>query len=191
MIKNNLQPFNLSSFLNLANWNYYWMIQKYLLFKIWNLLVSDGWPSEWNNSVNYFKFSYLYSKNFWAIVLGKVIHYWTPRHEVGYVIYFKFKPVLFQWMLRLIKELNKLGATGMKIIYWSSCQRNYFFLLKKIWRYQNFVPRLDCWKHKLAQIDFTLSCNLKTRGLEVTMFSELYSVKLVSQEVSSDFDTTV
>ena len=34
-------------------------------------------------------------------------------------------------MLGLIKELNKLGTTGMSNIYLSSCQNNCFFFLKK------------------------------------------------------------
>ena len=97
-------------------------------------------------------------------------------------------------MLGLIKELNKLGTTGMSNIYLSSCQSNCFFLLKK----SDVIKILSAVKilgssssRRSISFYFKTSCNLKTRGLRVTMFSELYSVKLVSQAVSSDLDITV
>ena len=97
-------------------------------------------------------------------------------------------------MLGLIKELNKLGTTGMSNIYLGSCQINCFFLLKK----SDVIKILSAVKivgssslRRSISFYFKTSCNLKTRGLGVTVFSELYSVKLVSQAVSSDLDITV
>ena len=97
-------------------------------------------------------------------------------------------------MLGLIKELNKLGTTGMSNIYLSSCQSNCFFFLKKSDVILIFSPVKIVGSSSLRRwisFYFKTSCNLKTRGLGVTMFSEFYFVKLVSQAVSSDFDVSV
>ena len=97
-------------------------------------------------------------------------------------------------MLGLIKELNKLETTGMSNIYLSSCQSNCFFFLKK----SDVIKILSPVKivgssssRKWISFYFKTFCNLKTRGIGVTMCSEFYFVKLVSQAVSSGFDVSV